>query len=184
MNNIEFYIYEGELWMKDDDGNNSLVDSTKTDLLNTILEKVQNDYPEAYNALRDEYKDSAPNKIFYKYMMAVRFIRCNFGLLDSTYSDIQDGRFNFERINCPIRSECKYDGVICSPVFNTKLSKVEVKVCELWYRGLSKEEIGGILYLSPHTIHNHIRNAYTKMGCHDKSEFVKYADEHNLFKKP
>ena len=178
----EFYIYEGELWLRDSDGHSELVDASKTDLLNKVLDKVKEDYPAAYEALRERYKDSSPNKIYYKYLMAVRFIRCNFGVLDSTFLDIQEDRFNFERISCPIRSECKYDGIICSPTFNTSLYKIELKVCELWYKGMTKEEIGGILYLSPYTVNNHIRNAYAKVGCHEKSEFVKFVEAHNLFR--
>ena len=178
---LEFYIYEGELWMKDAEGNNDLVDSSKADLLSKVLEKVQNDYPEAYKALQERYKDSAPNKLYYRYMMAVRFIKCNFATLDSTNMDMTDGRFNFERVNCPLRSECKYNGIICSPVFGTSLSKIEKKVCELWYKGLSKEEIGGMLYLSPNTINNHIRNAYLKLNVHDKAEFIRFADDSHLF---
>lgn len=184
--NIEFYIYEGELWCKDDKGGNILVDSTKNELLDIILSRVKECYPEAYNALCERYKDSAPNHLYYKYMMAKRFVRCNFAPLDSTAFDIEkvnaDMHFNFERVDCPIRGECKYDGVICSPRFNASLSIQEMKVCRLWYEGLSKEEIGGVLFLSPDTINNHIRNAYYKLGVHGKAEFVKFAEKNGIFR--
>lgn len=182
MRDTEFYIYEGELWMKDAMGNNELVDASKADFLNMLLDKVKADYPEAYRALQERYKDSAPNRLYYKYKMAVGFLKCNFSSLDSTYYDIMEGRFNFERVVCPIRSECKYDGVICSPEYNTTLSNIEKKVCELWYKGLTKEEIGGILYISPNTVNNHIRSAYIKLDCHDKAEFCKFVTAHNIFK--
>ena len=181
MNDVEFYIYEGELWYRDEEGNSGLIDSSKRELLDKILDMVKERYTGAYNALKECYKDSSPNKLYYRYMMTIRFLRCNFGSLDTTFMDIKDGIMHFERINCPIRGECRYDGVICTPEFNTTLTKAEKAVCELWYKGLTKEEIGGILYLSPNTINNHIRNAYTKLCCHDKAEFVRFVDEHHLF---
>ena len=44
-----------------------------------------------------------------------------------------------------------------------------------------KAEIAGILYLSPETVNNHIRNIYYKLGVHEKAEFIKYVQEHNLY---
>lgn len=184
MAKYEFYMYEGELWRKDTEGNNELVDYTMMDMLNRILEKVKECYPEAYMALEERYKASAPNKIYYKYIMAKRFIKCNFAQLDSTYIDIEEigGQItmNFERTDCPLRDECKYDGIICSPRFETRLSAKEIRVAKLWYQGLSKEEIAGMLYLSAETVNNHIRNIYKKLGIHKCSDFVKYMKENNL----
>ena len=182
MANIEFYLYEGELWVKDDEGHNELVDQTKTDLIDYVLTKIRECYPDAYKALQECYKDSAPNKIYYKYVMVKRFLKCNFGQLDSTSYDIEGEKFNFERVDCPIRLECKYDGKICSPLFKTTLSAAELRVGRLWYEGLSKEEIAGVLYLSPETVNNHIRNIYYKLGIHEKADFVKYVTENNIFK--
>ena len=88
---------------------------------------------------------------------------------------------NFERVDCPMRLECKYDGIICSPLFKTSLSSQEIKVGKLWYRGLTKEEIAGMLYISPETANNHVRNIYHKLGVHDKAEFVKYVNQNNIF---
>ena len=180
--NLEFYLYEGELWCKDDQGHNILVDASQEKLVDSMLTIVRECYPEAYKALLECYKDSAPNKRYYKYVMAKRFLKCNFGHLDSTYNDIEGAKMNFERIDCPLRLECKYDGIICSPIFKTTLSAAEMRVGRLWYEGLAKDEIAGILYLSPETVNNHIRNIYYKLSIHDKAEFVKYADDKKIFK--
>lgn len=180
---LEFYLYEEELWCKDTKGCNILVDAHQTDLLDNILARIKECYPEAYDALREEYKDSAPNKMFLKYRMAKRFLKCNFGQLDSTFYDMDGEKMNFERVECPLRQECRWDGVICSPIFKTTLSAQELKVGELFYEGLSKAEIAGVLYLSPETVNNHIRNIYYKLGIHEKAEFIKYAEDHGIFKK-
>lgn len=51
----------------------------------------------------------------------------------------------------------------------------------LVYDGLTEEEIGDRLRLSPLTIHTHVRNAYSRLGIHSKAEFVKYATQNRLF---
>ena len=183
MAKIEFYLYENELWYKDDDGHNELLDQTKTELIGFLLAKIRECYPDAYKALKEEYKDSSPNHIYYRYMMVKRFLKCNFGQLDSTSFDIENEKFNFERMDCPMRHECRWDGVICSPLFKTSLSAQEMRIGKLWYDGLSKDEIAGMMYLSPETVNSHIRNIYYKLGIHEKAGFVKYADEHNLYKR-
>lgn len=171
--NLEFYLYEGELWCKGN-GFNFLVDATRTTLLDDILTHIKEDYPSAYDALKECYADSAPNRGYYKYVMVRRFLKCNFAQLDSTSPDVEGGKMNFERVDCPLRLECKYDGVICSPIFRTTLSAAEMRVGRLWYEGLSKDEIAGVLYLSPETVNNHIRNIYRKLGIHEKADFIKY----------
>lgn len=178
---LEFYLYEGEVWCKDDEGHNVLVDASQSDLLDSMLSRIRECYPDAYKALKEEYKDSAPNKIYYKYKIVKRFIKCNFGQLDSTYNDVDGEKFNFERVECPLRLECRWDGIICSPIFKTTLSAQELKVARLFYDGLSKTEIAGMLYLSPETVNNHIRNIYYKLNIHDKIEFFKYINEHKIF---
>lgn len=177
---LEFYLYEGELWCKDDEGHNTLVEKN-SELLDRFLTMIREDYPDAYKALQEVYKKSSPNKIYYKYMMVKRFLKCNFASLDSTYYDIEDDKVNFERVDCPMRGECPQEGVICSPIYKTTLSAQEIKVGALWHKGLSKEEIAGVMFLSPETINNHIRNIYRKLNVHEKAEFIRYADDRGLF---
>ena len=52
---------------------------------------------------------------------------------------------------------------------------------KLVYEGLGKDEIAERLFISPNTIKNHVRNVYAKLGIHEKSEFVKYVKENDLF---
>ena len=178
---LEFYLYEDELWCKDDQGHNVLVDKTQTELIDKMLSVIREHYPEAYKALQEEYKKSAPNKRLYHYMIVKRFLKCSFGQLDSTCYDVDRGKMNFERVDCPIRRECKYDGIICSPIYETTLSSQEMAVGKLLYDGFMKEEIAGMLFLSPETVNNHIRHIYKKLGIHEKAEFIKYVKEHNLY---
>lgn len=185
MQRLEFYCYDSELWVKMADGSNKIVDENCTELISFILNKVRECYPEAYKALEECYRKSSRNIKYYQFLMARRFVKCNFSQLDSTKLDVsdinQDGRFNFEKVSCPIRGECQHECVICMPKFNSKLSPAEMRVMEPFYRGWSKEKIAEYLYLSPGTVALHIKNSYIKLGIHEKAEFIRYVNDNNLF---
>lgn len=183
MGRIEFYIYEDELWCKTSDGKNYAVDESNTDVVSYILNKVRVCYPKAYAALEKCYSKSSANARYYQYLMARRFCKCNFSPLDPTSYDMdsQSERVNFEKVPCPLRGECSYEGCICSPQFDRNLSKAELRVMRLLYDGMNKEEIGEALYVSPGTVKNQIKSAYLKLGVHSRAEFVKYANDHNMF---
>ena len=61
------------------------------------------------------------------------------------------------------------------------MSVAELRVMKLVYEGLGKDEISERLFISPNTIKNHVRSVYAKLGIHEKSEFVKYVKENDLF---
>ena len=77
---------------------------------------------------------------------------------------------------------CRYEGVICCPQFNCRISDAEMRVMQLVYEGFNNEDIAERLYLSPHTVKNHIKSVYLKLDIHEKSEFIQYAHKNNLFK--
>ena len=178
-------MFGSELWAKYADGRNEVVDETKTDLIDYILNKVRECYPEAYKALESIYAKSSPRIRYYQWLIVRRFCKCNFCRLDNTAFDVEDisrdGKFNFEKVECPMRGECQYEGIICMPKFNSKLSVAEKRVMKLYYDGMNKNEIAEELYLSPETVRNHIKNTYLKLGIHEKAEFIRYAKDHNIF---
>ena len=179
--NMEFYLLGNEIWYIGDDGSNKRVDEDNAELIAYILNKVSEFYPEAYNALSECYKKSSANVTYYQYLMVRRFIKCNFGALETTKHDVDNGSFNFEKTMCPMRGECKYEGIICFPKFNSKLSQAELRVMRLVYEGKWVDDIAEELFLSPNTIKNHIKSVYVKLGIHEKSEFIQYATKNNLF---
>lgn len=178
---VEFYIYNDELWYITADGRNRKLIEQDTELISELLAMIEEMYPTAYSALQAEYCRSGHNSRYYQYLMVRRFCKCNLGNLDSTKIDLVCSKFNFERVTCPLRGECKHEGVICCPKFNSTLSEAELRVMRLVYEGLEKEEIAARLFLSPHTIKNHIKSVYAKLGIHAKSEFFKYANDNSLF---
>ena len=180
MEAIEFYTLDDELWYRTAEGTNTRLTENDTELIQKLLLDISERYPEAYKALQKEYQKSAANVRYYQFLMVRRFCKCNFGKFDTAKTDVC-GNFNFEKVDCPLRGECKYEGVVCCPQFNTKLSGAELRVMKLVYDGLCKDEISERLFISPNTIKNHVRNVYAKLGIHDKSEFVKYVKENDLF---
>lgn len=180
LTNIEFFSYEGEVWIRQD-GNVLRLSESNTDVIDYMIELVSTFYPKAYAALCDTYKGCAMNKWYYRYRIVTRFIRCNFAQLDNIPDISDNSHCAFEFVPCPLRGECKLECVVCRPEFDHKLSAAELPVMRLWFHGKSPDEIAEQLCLSPHTIHNHIRHAYERTGVHSRSEFIKYAVQNNLF---
>ncbi|MDR1561169.1 MAG: helix-turn-helix transcriptional regulator [Holosporaceae bacterium] len=147
-----------------------------------MLDKIESLYPKAYSALNKEYKQLTAIPSLKRFNIVNRFCRCNFGTIDNIRDIDGKGRFVFEYVPCPLRGECRLEGVVCAPEFNSKISDSEMRVLELLYRGFEKEEIAEKLHLSIHTINNHIRNAYTRLGFHEKAEFIDYAHRNKIFK--
>ena len=164
MKDIEFYIYDSELWCIHPDGRNERVSEQDKDLIQGILQRIREQYPDAYKALTECYQKSAPNVPYFQYLIVSRFMKCNFG-------------------SFPLRGECPYEGRICNPKLNTRLSDAEMRVMKMVYEGYSNEEISSILYLSPYTVKNHIRSVYQKLDIHEKAEFIKYAHTNGMFQE-
>ena len=181
MKGVEFYIFNKELWCICD-GENKVVSETDTVLIGMMLQKIMQLYPSAYSALSSEYNKSSINVPYYQYLIVRRFCKCNFGTLDNTKYDIDlSGNFNFEFVACPLRGECKHEGVICCPKLNTKLSDAELRVMKLLYEGVTTQEVASMLYLSPETVKSHYKSVYRKLRLNGLSDFINYANKNNLF---
>lgn len=163
------------------DGRSEEVTEKSKDLIEEILERIENFYPEAHKALNESYKKSQMNQSYFDFLRVRRFLKCNFGDLDTSDHDDKHGVFNFEKIHCPLRGECKFEEIICMPKFNSKLSKAEKRVMKLYYENQSIDRIADNLYLSGHTVKNHIKAAYAKLGVHTQAEFISYANKNHLF---
>jgi len=180
LTNVEFFAYEGEVWFRQD-GNLVRLTESHTEVIDGMIEIMSTFYPKAYEALCEAYNGCALNKWYYRFRVVMRFIRCNFAQLDNVPDVSGAGRYAFEFVPCPLRGECKLECVVCRPEFDHKLSSAELPVMRLWFDGYDEKFIADKLYLSPHTVHNHIRHAYQRTNTHSRSEFVRYAAQHSLF---
>lgn len=181
MSGYEFFCVDDELWCSAN-GGNIKVDVQSEGLINKLFEKIEHDYPMAYEYLCEHYKDARLNMAYYRYLIVRRFVKCNFSNLDTTKEDIErNSIMNFEHVACPLRGECACEGVVCHPKYKTRLSKREIEVGRLWYNGLTKEKIAEQLFVSVDTVTSHIRHIYSKLGVHSVGEYITFANINSIF---
>ena len=63
------------------------------------------------------------------------------------------------------------------------LSDRELEILQLIAEGWSNRQIADHLYLSPHTVKNHVHNILKKMRVQHRLEAIKYASERQWLKK-
>ncbi len=184
MRPIEFYTTPGgEVTIKEIGMPERQLKESDTEFIQRFLEVLEEFYPEAYKALREAYARYDGNRYYRDFLAVRRFIKCNFGLYDNEIDIDENWNFKFEFVGCPMRGECAGFKVICQPQFNSKLSDRQLEIMRLCYEGLSDEEVGKRMFLSSHTVNNHRRNSFRKLGVHSMAEFNRYAAEKGLFKQ-
>ena len=112
LSNIEFYTFNDEAWVHFGDGRAEKLTENHGDIISAIYEMIEQFYPAAFTALCKEYERCIPNMSFYRYRIAVRFIKCNFGVIDRTSDIDAAGRIHLECVPCPLRGECKLENVV------------------------------------------------------------------------
>lgn len=183
MRAIEFYTTpEGEVTIKEQGQGERSLKESDTVFIQRFLEVLEEFYPEAYAALRNYYARYDGNRTYRDFLAVRRFIKCNFGLYDNMVDIDENWNFRFEFVGCPLRGECKGFNVICNPRFNSNLSESQLRVMELCYRGKTDDEIAESLFISTYTVRNHRKNSFRKLSIHSMAEFMRYANEKNLFK--
>ncbi len=63
------------------------------------------------------------------------------------------------------------------------LTTREVEVVRLVVRGLSDRQIGEMLFVSPRTVHTHLRNLLAKTGLANRTELSVWAVEHGVSRR-
>lgn len=179
---VEFYFNpKGEVMITDENGTRQL---TQTDrkFISEIIALMGIYWPQALAKASKEYTEKRHNVPLFEFCIVRRFLKCNFGSYDSTLDIDQMGYFHFEEVSCPLRGECKCEGVICRPEFNSQLSDRELDVMRSYYEGLEESAIAGKFFISEETVRTHKRNAFRRTGVHSLPEFFQYARNNNLFK--
>ena len=167
LRNIEFFNDpEGGVMVRDTEGVHTYQPEDKM-LTGALFTRIETEYPKAFKALAEIYRKSRANVNSYRVLICHRFLRCNFGRLDNRQEDV----------SCPIKGECKYAGIICSPEFDTRLTERQKEVMKLYMEGMGDEEIADMLYISPETVRTTKRDAFRKAEVHSLAEFtMKYKD--------
>lgn len=175
---IEFYnTPEGDVMVKPVNGAVYVLKESNRDVIQSMLQLIDDRYPEAFKALSKLYSSNSMNRVNYEYLMVHRFCRCNFGEYDSSKLDVDYvGIFNLEQVKCPLRNsvDCRYCGVICSPVLNTNLSDRETQILELISKGMTNQQISDELSISIFTVIRHRNNMRAKLQVSNTAELVSY----------
>lgn len=181
MKPIEFYTTPtGEVTIKQIGEPERQLTESDTEFIQAFIDVISEFYPCAYKALVETY-GSNENKSYRNFLIVRRFIKCNLGLYDNSIDLDEHWNFKFEFVGCPLRGECKYDRIICSPQFNSKLSDRQLEVMKLLFDGLSDSQVADKLFISLNTVNNHRKNSFKKLGIHSFNEFMRMAIKNNIF---
>lgn len=174
--NIEFYnTPDGNIAVKPDDGAMFYLTEKHSEIISEMLTMISELYPQTFRELSELYSKSIRNKAYFEYRIVHRFIRCNFGEYDALNQDIDHrGIFHFEHVRCPLRGECRLEGIVCNPKVNSKLSEREKEVLRLLSEGDDNREIADKLAISPNTVKNHIMRMKIRLGLESKLQLVAY----------
>ena len=170
---IEFFVSpEGVVMYQKNGGEISILKEKDRDIIGTLLELVNSYYPESYEALSKLFAASKPNLLHYQFLMAHKFIRCNFGKFDGLTYDIDGGALHIEDIPCPARLECPMAGIVCRPK-PFGLTQREKEIAMLSSSGCSYDEIGERLGISHSTIKNMLQRIKTKLHLESSKDISK-----------
>jgi DNA-binding CsgD family transcriptional regulator len=146
------------------------------DITKNILEIIEVRYPETFKRLKKRYGHLNN----WRYMAVKRFIKCNWGNDDEIKDITAEGELNFELVRCPLRGECKEEGIICCPTEERRITKRETEILKYLVKGYSSEEMADKLCLSIHTINNHRVNLRRKLNAKNNVGLIAYAHKHNI----
>ena len=181
MKPIEFYTTpEGGVTLRHLGEPERILMEGDTDFIQAFLGVLREFYPDAYRALMTIYS-SHDDKKYRDFLAVRRFIKCNLGVYDNMIDVDENWNFKFEFVSCPLRGECKFDKVICSPKFDSKLSDRQLEVMKLLCQGLNDSQVADKLFISINTVNYHRKNSLKKLGLHSMKEFMRYASQNNIF---
>lgn len=86
--------------------------------------------------------------------------------MDGLSFDFDNGILHLEDIQCPIRQECAFNGIVCHPK-PLNLNNKEIKMLTLWKQGETYKEISDKMNIGQSSIKNSIHNITKRMklGC-------------------
>lgn len=181
MKAIEFYTTpSGEVTLKQVGEAEKQLTESDVEFIQAFMDVLKEFYPGAYNALMETY-GSNENKRYRDFLAVRRFIKCNLGVYDNRIDLDEHWNFKFEFVSCPLRGECKFDKIICSPTFNSKLSDRQLEIMRLLYNGMTDSQVADKLFISLNTVNNHRKNSFKKLGIHSFNEFMRLAAQNNMF---
>ncbi len=174
LQNVEFYVCpDGSINVKPQNEAMYVYTIGHRSLTQDMLALIRDLYPQAFVVLAEMYAKSQPNRPYYEYRIVHRFIRCNFGEYDTLSIDVaNDGCLNLEEVHCPLRGECKLEGVLCKPRLETSLTERETEVAHLIAQGLTRQDVADELDISVYTVNRHVQNIKARLHLHTTAQLI------------
>lgn len=177
METIEFRVSpDGNVYFSKNGGTENRLTRFNKELCGRMIQIISNRFPGAWSRLRLLYppkSNSAADKDISAFQIVERFIRCNFGELDTLSPDMANDILNFEEVRCPLRGVCKDENIICKPQSLTKLSPAEKEVVQLYLYGYTFTEIARRLGKAPQTVKVQLHNIKNKLETKNCREIIK-----------
>ena len=151
-----------------------------TELVDNLHEKIKRLFPQSYKRIAELYSSSERNRVYYKYKIVSRFIRCNMGTDDNNKLDLDNEYINIERVTCPLRGICSDENVICCPNAKSVMTEEETKVAVMYSSGFSLQEIATTLRKSFSTVNNQLWNIGKRLGLKSRREIINLCHNLNL----
>ena len=171
----------GEMLVKPSNGKLFLLDEKNRDFIVSMKMIIKNDYQKAWQACCEWNRKAKPNVTRFDFLNVRRFCKCNFQKYDAKLDIDENGGLNFEFTDCPLRGECRYENIICSPEFSNKLTEYDKSILNMIvYQQMTADQIALRLGRSVNTINNRRKTIFEKTKCKTISQLVAYSYEHNL----
>ncbi len=149
--------------------------SDREDVINTVHDIIEADYPEAYSALYCKYHTSKKSEEKTKEDIVSRFLRCNCGNYDPHKFDLSNGELFLELVPCPLRGgECEDENIICRAKKSGTLTKCQYQVAKLLAAGYSRESIADLLQITRSTLKQHVASIHRKLELSNDAEIANY----------
>lgn len=169
---IEFFVSpEGIVMYQQDGGTVKVMDEKDRQVIQYLLSLVERFYPEAFDALSKMFAASRPNGPHYQFLMAHKFVRCNFGKFDGLTYDIDEGVLHLEDVPCPARLECPMARIVCRPKafgLTAREEQIAKLSCDKSY-----DEISERLGISHSTIKNTLQIIKQKLRLQSSKDIAK-----------
>jgi len=141
--------------------------------------------------LGDKYNSMLLNSDYHKELLVHQSLNCCAGLLSDTPNRDANGKYYFERVFCPRRKTCPFNGfnpkykgkkdVVCNPLLNTGLSPREAEVTEFFLdTSLNNTQIADICCISIHTLQRHISHIFAKLHISTRTELINKLSKPNI----
>ena len=179
MENLEFYLWNGKVCYRQN-GVEHVLGQGDREIIEFVLSSLEQYFPDALAALNEECAPSVFNSRYFDFRRVDMFIRCNFSEHDTLHMDIDGGIMHFEEVKCPMRGICRHEHRICKPRFKAPVPEEEGKVAALYSRGLTADEIAGVLRKSIKTVKNQLSSVTKRLKLNKTRDLIKIFSIYNI----